>query len=344
MRSAFFALVSFLSLGLAGWSCRAADAPAYHLAHEVPIPGDEFWDYLSFDSTSGRLFVSHGTRVQVVDGSKLAVVGEVPDTPGVHGVAVAPDLGRGFISAGRSGSLIVFDLKTLQRLAEVKTTGDNPDAVLYDPATHRVFTFNGRGRNITAVDAVKNSVIGTIPLDAGPEFAAADGTGHLYLNLEDKNSLAQIDARGLKVERVTAIPGCDGPSGLAMDRVHRRVFSVCSNKVMAVIDADTGRTVTTLPISEHVDAAAFDPGTQLAFASGGDGTVTIVSERSPEQFSVVQSVHTKAGARTMALDERTHRVFLVTAQVGPPPAPTPEQPRPRRTIVPGSFEMLVLEP
>jgi DNA-binding beta-propeller fold protein YncE len=340
MKLSSLALVSFLLGSLA----LAADSPHYRLAREVPLAGDEFWDYLTFDSAGGKLYVSHGTRVQVVDAATMSVTGEIPDTPGVHGIALAPDLGRGYISAGRAGSVVVFDLKTLARLKEIKTTGDNPDAVLYDSATKRVFTFNGRGRNVTAVDAVKDEVIGTIPLNAAPEFAAADGSGHIYLNLEDKNSLARIDSRALKVENVWPITGCDGPSGLAMDRAHRRLFSVCSNKVMAVIDADSGRTLTTLPIGGRVDAATFDPGTQLAFASGGDGTVTVVSERARDKFAVVQSVPTKAGARTMALDERTHKLFLVTAQVGAPPAATPEQPRPRPTIVPGSFEVLVLEP
>jgi len=345
MRSAACVLVSLLSLALGAQASHAADSAAhYHLVKEVPLAGDEFWDYLSFDSAAGRLFVSHGTKVQVVDGKAVSLIGEVPDTPGVHGVAVAADLGRGYVSAGRAGSVVVFDLKTLQRITDIKTTGDNPDTIIYDPATQRVFTFNGRSNNITAVDAVKNVVVGTIALNGRPEFAAADGAGHIYLNLEDKNSLAQIDSRGLKVEQVWPITGCDGPSGLAMDKAHRRVFSVCSNKVMAVTDADSGRTVTTLPISSRVDAAVFDPGKQLAFASGGDGTLTVVRERSPDKFEVVQSVSTKAGARTMALDEHSHRVFLVTAQLAPPPAPTADQPRPRPTIVAGSFEVLVLEP
>lgn len=340
MKALLSPLLALLAIAQAG----AAVPPTYHLAHEQPLPGDEGWDYLSFDSATGRLFVSHGTRVLVVDAARMTVVGEIPDTPGVHGIALAPDLGRGYISAGRAGEVVVFDLKTLQRLTEVKTTGANPDAILYEPRTRRVFTFNGGGRNSTALDARTGKVIGTVALPARPEFAAADGRGHVYVNLVDTSSLARIDARTLTVEQVWPITGCEHPSGLTIDRAHRRLFSVCGNHVMAVVDADSGRILTTLPIGGRPDAAAFDPGTQLAFASCGDGTVTVVSERSPDQFTVLQSVPTQLGARTMTVDERTHRLFLVTAKFGPPPAPTPEHPRQRPTIVPGSFEVLVLEP
>ncbi|HEY4212257.1 MAG TPA: hypothetical protein VGM84_12300 [Steroidobacteraceae bacterium] len=301
----------------------AADATHYRLAREVPLAGSEGWDYLTYDA--GRLFVSHGSHVQVLDGAKLSVVGDIADTPGVHGIAIASDIGHGFVSAGRSDSVVVFDLKSLARLAEIKVTGANPDAILYEPTTHRVFTFNGRGRNATAIDAKTNAVLGTIPLDAKPEFAATDGAGHVFVNLEDKSSLAVIDPQKLTVLSVWPLTGCEEPSGLAIDVANHRLFSVCDNKVMAVTDSTSGKVVAHVPIGGRVDAAAYDPGTHLAFASGGDGTLTVVKEGSPTDFSVVQSVKTKAGARTMALDVATHRAFSVTAtpEGGPPPARPP---------------------
>ena len=316
----------------------------YRIAHEVSLPGDEGWDYLTFEAGGQRLFIAHGTRVQVVDTGKLAVVGEIADTPGVHGIALAPDLGRGYISAGRSGVIVVFDLKTLARLKEIKTTGDNPDAILYDAASHRVFTFNGRGRNATAVDAKTDEVIGTIALDAKPEFAVSDGKGRIYVNLEDKNSLALIDPQKLSVTSVWPISGCEEPSGLALDAAGQHLFSVCGNKVMALIDAASGQVLGNAPIGEGVDAAAFDPGSRLAFASCGEGTLTVVRLSGSGAAQVAQSVPTRRGARTMALDVRTHRIYLVSADFGPPPAATPEHPHPRPAILPGSFRLLVLEP
>src|SRR5215472_2373919 len=251
-------------------AAQAAGTPHYHITHQVSLPGDEGWDYLLYDQAGSRVFVSHGSRVLVVDGEKLTVTGEIPDTPGVHGIALAPDVGRGYISAGRAGAVVVFDLKTLARLKEIKVTGENPDAILYDPPTHRVFSFNGRGRNATAVDAKTNEVIGTIPLDAKPEFAVTDGKGHVYVNLEDKSSLAVIDPQRLAVTSVWPIAGCEEPSGLAMDVGGQRLFAGCDNKVMAVIDASSGRVLGTAPIGAGVDATKYDSGARLAFASCGE--------------------------------------------------------------------------
>src|ERR1700680_205466 len=315
----------------------AQAGPQYRIAHEVPLPGDEGWDYLTFEAGGQRLFIAHGTRVQVVDTGKLAVAGEIADTPGVHGIALAPDLGRGYISAGRSGVIVVFDLKTLARLKEIKTTGENPDSILYDVASHRVFTFNGRGRNATAVDAKTDEVIGTIALDAKPEFAVSEGKVRVYVNLEDKNSLAVIDPQKLSVTSVFPISGCEEPSGLAIDAAGQHLFPVCANKVMAVMDAASGHVLGTAPIGEGVDAAAFDPGSRLAFASCGEGTLTVVRQRASGVPEGGQSVPTRRGARTMALDVRTHRIYLVTADFGAPPAATPAHPHPRPAILPGSF-------
>lgn len=332
-------LLALLPLGAA----QAAGTPHYRITHQVSLPGDEGWDYLLFDQAGHRLFVSHGTRVVVVDADKLTVTGEIADTPGVHGIALADDLGRGYISAGRADSVVVFDLKTLARLKEIKVTGENPDAILYDPATHRVFTFNGRGRNVTAIDARTDTVAGTVAVDAKPEFAATDGKGRVYVNLEDRNSLAALDPQKVSVASVWPLAGCDEPSGLAIDAPHGRLFPVCGNKVMAVVDAASGKVLGTAPIGAGVDADAYDPGTRLAFASCGEGVLTVLSIGSSGRPEVVQSVTTQRGARTMALDLEKHRVFLVTADFSPPPAATAEQPHPRPSIVPGSVRLLVLE-
>jgi DNA-binding beta-propeller fold protein YncE len=319
-------------------------APHYHITQQLKLPGDEGWDYLAFEQGGHRLFVSHGTRVLVVDTEKLAVIGEIADTPGVHGIALAPELGRGYISAGRANMVVVFDLKTLARLKEIKTTGDNPDCILYDPATQRVFTFNGHGRNATAIDARTDEVIGTIPLDAKPEFAASDGNGHIYVNLEDKSSLAEIDPRKLTVTAVWPIAGCESPSGLSLDAARERLFSGCENKVMAVVDGRSGRTLRTEPIGGGVDATAFDPGTRLAFASCGEGVLSAVRESRSGQPQGVESVPTQLGARTMAIDLKTHRVYEVTADFGPRPPASAEHPHPRPAMLPGTFRLLVLEP
>jgi DNA-binding beta-propeller fold protein YncE len=324
-------------------AAQAAGTPHYRITHQVPLPGDEGWDYLLFDQAGHRLFVSHGSRVVVLDADKLTVTGEIPDTPGVHGIALAPDLGRGFVSAGRSNSVVVFDLKTLARLKEIKVTGENPDAILYDPATHRVLTFNGRGRNVTAIDAKTDEVVGTVAVDAKPEFAATDGKGRVYVNLEDKNSLAVLDPQKVTVVSTWPLPGCEEPSGLALDAAHGRLIPVCGNKVMAVVDGASGQVLGTVPIGGGVDAAAFDPDTGLAFASCGEGVLTVVHIGSSGRPEVAQSATTQRGARTMALDLEKHRVFLVTADFSAPPPPTAAQPHPRPAIVPGSVRLLVLE-
>lgn len=322
----------------------AAPAGAYHLEQEMRIVGDGGWDYLTYDAPGARLFVSHGSRVEVLDAQRLEVVGTIDDTPGVHGIALAPDLGRGYVSAGASGTVVVFDLKSLARVAAIKTTGENPDAILYEPTTQRVFTFNGRGRNVTVIDASRNEVIGTIAVDAKPEFAVSDGAGHIYVNLEDRNSLAVIDARGMKLVATWPLSGCEEPSGLALDAAHQRLFSVCGNRVMTVVDARDGRLVARLPIGDHVDGAGFDSARSLAFASCGDGTLTVVEELNPEKFAVKETVATRPGARTMTLDPATHRVFLSAAQRGPAPAASAADARPRAPVIPGTFKVLVVVP
>lgn len=326
---------------LAGVAGAAPPTGGYHVIKKVVLGGEGFWDYLTVDSAARRLYVSHASKVLVLNADTYAVVGEIPGTEGVHGIAVAPALGRGFTSNGRSNTVTVFDLKTLEVQGQVKT-GENPDAIIYDPVSRRIFTFNGRSADSTAIEAASGTVAGTIPLGGRPEFAAADGNGHIYVNLEDKSEVVTLDSRALALTTRWPLAPCEEPSGMAMDTAHRRLFIGCHNKMMAVMDADTGRIVATLPIGEGVDGNSFDPKTGLAFSSNGEGTLTVIREESPEKFAVVENVPTQRGARTMALDVDTHNVFLVTAEFGPPPAPTPERPRPRPSIVPGSFTLLVL--
>jgi YVTN family beta-propeller protein len=293
------------------------------------------------DDAARRVYVSRSSHVMVLDADTLRLVGDIPDTPGVHGIAIAPELGKGFTSNGRANSLTVFDTKTLKATGEVKA-GTNPDAILYDPFTQRVFAFNGRSGDVTVVDAKTNSVAGTIPVGGKLEFGQSDGKGQVFVNVEDKGEIVALDAKEMKVLAHWPIAPCEEPSGLALDAAHRRLFSVCGNKLMAVVNADTGKVVTTLPIGAGSDGAAFDPATQNAFSSNGEGTLTVVHESAPDRFEVVQTVGTQRSARTIALDPKTHGLLLPAAEFGPPPTPTAEQPRPRPAVVPGSFTLLVL--
>ena len=338
------ALAAAAAVAWLGMAAPAAGRPLYQLAGTLALPGDEGWDDLTFEQGGSRLFITHGSHIEVVDVERMARIGQIPDTPGAHAVALAPELGRGYVSAGAAGTIVVFDLKTLAHLKDIKSTGENPDAIVYDSATRRVFAFNGRGRNTTVIDAVSNEVVGTIALDAKPEFARADGAGHVYVNLEDKNSLAVIDSRALTVLAVWPLSGCEEPSGLALDRKGKQLYAACSNHVMAVLDAASGRMLGTVPIGGGADGAGYDPGARLAFASCGEGLLTAVAEEAPGAFVVAQSVPTERGARTMTLDERSHRVFLVTASYGATPAPTAEHPHPRPAILPGTFRLLVVRP
>jgi len=321
----------------------AAPASGYHLLKKVVLGGEGFWDYLTCDSAARRVYISRGTHVMVVDADSYAVVGDIPGTEGVHGIALAHEFGRGFTSNGRTNTVTIFDLQTLKILGTAPT-GTGPDAILYDPASKRVFTFNGRGGDATAVDAATGTAAGTIALGGRPEFAVADGQGQIYNNLEDKSEVVRIDAQKLTVTARWPLAPCEEPSGMAMDTEHRRLFIGCHNRMMAVMDADTGKVLATPPIGEGVDANAFDPEAQLAFSSNGEGTLTVVHEDSPEKFTEVASVPTERGARTMALDPKTHNIFLVTAEFGPPPPPTPKHPHPRPTVKPGSFMLLVFAP
>jgi DNA-binding beta-propeller fold protein YncE len=316
----------------------------YHVVRHINIGGSGGWDYVTVDSASRRLYVSHSDRVEVVDIDRAKVVGTIPKTDGVHGIAVAPELHRGFVSNGRSSTMTIFDLDKLTTISEVKTTGENPDAILYDSYSKHVFTFNGRGKNATAFDS-EGKVLATIPLDGRPEFAVSDSAGRIFVNIEDKAEIAVIDATKLAVERRSSISPCEEPSGIAIDRARHRLFSVCSNGKMVVSDANDGRVVAAVAIGKGPDAAAFDEAGRLAFSSNGaDGTVSVVREVSAAEFNLDRTVATERGARTMALDSKTHHLFLPTAKFGPPPAPTAERPRPRPTILPDTFEIVEIAP
>ncbi len=334
-------LASIISVSLAAVAL-AATGPGYHVIKTYKVGGDGGWDYLTADSDARRIYISRGTHVMVIDADSGKSVGDIADTPGVHGIALATELGRGFTSNGREGTVSIFDIKTLATSSKVKV-GDNPDAILYDPATKRVFTFNGRSQDSTAIDAASGKVLGTIKLDGKPEFAASDTKGEIFVNIEDKSELVAIDPNKLELKAKWPLAPCTEPSGLAIDRKNRRLFVGCGNKMMAVVDADSGKVLATPAIGEGVDATAFDPETNLAFAScGGDAVLTAVKEESPEKFSVAENVPTQKGARTLALDTKTHNVFVVTAQFGPRPAPSADNPRPRPPILPDSFVVLVV--
>jgi DNA-binding beta-propeller fold protein YncE len=300
-------------------SCALLAAPAssggYSVIKKIPLPGTGSWDYLTVDEAARRLYVSHGTQVEVLDIDALTVVGSIPKTLGVHGVALAPETGRGFVSNGQANNVTIFDLKTLKPIADVPT-GQKPDAIIYDPATSRVFAFNGGSNSATAIDAAAGKVAGTVDLGGGPEFAAADGKGYVYDNLEDESLVLKINASDLKVEQRWPTAPCSSPSSMAMDRPNRRLFLGCRSKVMAVLNADTGKVITTLPIGDHVDATAFDTETRMIFNSNGEGTVTVIRQDDPDKYSVVETVKTAPRAKTMALDPKTHRLFLSTAENG----------------------------
>ncbi len=329
-------LVTLLLIGLA-----LAAGSGYHVIKTYKLGGDGGWDYLTLDSASRRLYISRATHVMVIDADSGKSVGDITDTPGVHGIALAPELGRGFVSNGREGTISIFELDSLKPLGKIKA-GDNPDAILYDPASKHVFAFNGKSHDATAIDAAKGTVLGTIKLDGKPEFAVSDEKGGVFVNIEDKNELTSLDPNKLEVKARWPMPGCDEPSGLAIDLKNRRLFAGCGNKVMPIVDADSGKVVSTQPICEGVDATAFDADNGLAFASCGDGNLTVIRQDSADKYSVADTVPTKKGARTLALDSKTHQVFVVTADFGPRPAPTADQPRPRPPVLPDSFVVLVV--
>lgn len=308
----------------------------WKILKEIKVGGEGSWDYLTMDNAARRLYVSHATHVVVVDPDAGKVVGDIPDTPGVHGIALAPELNRGFVSNGRGNNVTIFDMKTLKMISQV-AAGMNPDSIRYEPKSGRVLAFNGRSKDATVIDAKTGMVVATIPLGGAPEFAVADDKGHVYDNIEDTNEVVEIDAaKAMVTKRYSLKPSCDGPSGLAIDIKKRRLFSVCSNRVMAISDPDAGKVIASPAIGAQSDGVAFDPGTGYAISSNGDGTLTIVQETGGK-YDVFDNVATTRGARTIAVDEKTHNVYLPVADQLPP------QPGQRRGgFVADSFKVLVV--
>jgi YVTN family beta-propeller protein len=312
----------------------------YHLLKKIEVGGEGGWDYLFADSDANRLYVSHATKVVVIDTDKDRVIGEISNTNGVHGIAVAQEFDRGFISAGRDNAVVIFDLKTLKTLDTVKV-GKNPDAIMYDPTSKRIFAFNGGSSDATVLDAGTGKVVGTIALGGKPEFATSDLKGNVFVNIEDKSEVVEIDTQKLTVKAHWPIAPGEEASGMAIDRKNHLLFIVCSNKKMIMMSTENGKVVADVPIGDGTDAAGFDPDTKMAFSSNGEGTLTVVREDSKDKYSVVENITTQRGARTMALDPKTHKIYLPTAQYGPAPAPTAERPRPRPSILPNTFVILV---
>jgi len=320
---------------------RAADAPLEHWA----VGGDGGWDYLTLDSAGRRLFISRGTRVDVVDTGTGKVSGSIANTNGVHGIALAEAAKRGYTSNGNADSVTMFDLTSLQVIKEAPVPGHNPDAILYEPKGKHVFTFNGKSKDVSILDAGTLAVVRTIPVPDKPEFAADDGAGQVFVNIEsDRGQLVVIDGLKLTIKATWALPGCASPTGLSIDKVHHRLFSVCDGGVMAVTDAATGAHVATVKIGEGPDAAAYEPARGLVFSSNGDGTLTVVRQESADRYQVAETLPTQRGARTMALDPTSGRVYLVTAEFDPAPAATAETPHPRPIPRPGTFTVLVACP
>jgi YVTN family beta-propeller protein len=284
-------------------------AAGYHLLRTITVGGPGGWDYLTVDEPGRRVFVSHETQVEVIDLASNNVSARIPDTPGVHGIALAHDEGRGFVSNGRASTVTIFDLKTLAAISQVPT-GKKPDAIVYDPSSHRVFAMNGGGDSSTVIDAASGKVVGTIELGGGPEFATADGSGNVFVNLEDQSVALRIDAQSLTVKNRWPLAPCEHPSSMAIDRANHRLFIGCRSKVLAVVNSDNGNVIVTLPIGDHVDASAFDPATGLIFNSTGEGTVDVFHEDSPDKYTAVERIPTHVGSKTMALDAETHQLLV----------------------------------
>ena len=330
-------------------SCTALAAPAtphYQLAHTYQLGGDGGWDYLTFDPASKRLFIARATRVQVMDAATGKLLGEIPGTEGVHGVVLAPELGKGFATDGEDDSVTVFDLKTLKVLERVHLPGRRPDAIAYEPVSQRVFTFDGGSDDSTALDAKTDRVLGSVPLPGRPEAAVADDRGHVFVNIESTSQLSDIDAQALKVTRTWSLaPACNSPSAIAMDTAHHRLFSGCHNQVMAVSDADAGKVVTSAPIGQGVDAGRFDAARSLVLMSCGEGVLSVIHEDSPDRYTKLEDAPTRKYARTMALDPASGDVYLVTADLKITPAPAGATGRAKwgkREVLPGSFAVLVM--
>ena len=330
----------FLSLfGLNGQNVSSA----YKIVQKIHLEGDGFWDYLNADDATGMLYVSHGKMVHVVDMKTGKNVATITDVNGVHGIVIAPELNKGFISNGADSNVTVFNTKDFSVIEKVAVTGKNPDAILYEPFTKTIITWNGRSSNATAIDAKTDKVIQTIALAGKPEAAVSDGKGKVFVNIEDKSEVCMINVKTWKVEQTWSISPGEGPSGLALDNENHRLFSA-TDKLMVVLDAETGKIIATLPTGGRVDGAGFDPDLKRAYSSCGEGVLTVIQEENPNSFKVLANVPTQVGARTISVSAKTHRIYLPTAEFGPTPEKTADNPRPRPQLKPGTFTVLVVEP
>lgn len=334
MKKYLYAAFAFIASSLLFFNAQAQTN--YHLEKRISIPGSSWWDYLGIDTVHHRLFVSHGDAVNVINLKTETLEATIPDLHGVHGIAIANELNKGFISNGQANAVTVFNLRTLKTIATIPGTGKDPDCILYDAFSKQVFTFNGDSNSSTVINAKDLKVVGTIPLGGSPEFAVSDEHGKIYNNLTDMNKIVVIDAKSRKIINTYSIAPCERPTALAIDIAHQRLFTACRrDKGVTVLNAVTGKVITTLPIGAGVDAARFDPATDLVFASAGDGTTTIIHENTPDNYQVVQTLKTQEGARTMELDPNTHKIYLSVAQ---------RKEGERRSMVPNTFAVLVYQP
>ena len=311
----------------------------YKIGNKIHLEGDGSWDYLRVDEVNTRLFVSHGTVAQAIDLKTGKLAGTIPDTKGIHGIAIANDLNKGYTSNGRDSTVTVFNLKTLEVIMVIHKTGRNPDAILYDPYSQKVFIFNGGSASSTVIDVKTDKIIATIPLDGKPEFSVTDSKGRVFVNIEDKNIINVINSVTLKVEQHWSIAPGEEPTGLAIDNQNHRLFSVCGNKLMVVTDAENGKVITTLPIGDGCDGAAFDNYYKRVYASNGEGTMTVVQEETNNSYKVLETITTQRGARTITIDNSTHHLYLPTAEYDA--APSDGNTRPK--VKPNSFIVLDIE-
>jgi DNA-binding beta-propeller fold protein YncE len=322
-------------------SANEAGNGGYKILQSVSLPGDGGFDFLTVASDNRRVYITHNDSVQVLDADTLKLVGTVDKVAHPHGVVFLPDLGKGYATSGDPGSVVVFDLKTFKHITEIPTAKDS-DVIIYDKASGKVVTFNGDSQNSTVIDPATDQAVTTLDLGGAPEVAVADGKGHLFDNLESKSEVLKIDSKTMKTTRHWPLAPGESPSGLSMDVENNRLFSGCHNKLLVVMNAKNGKVIQTLPIGDHVDGTTFDPESGNIFVSCGDGTLNVIHEDSPDKYTVVENVQTEEGAKTLAFDSKTGRVFLSTAKREPAPTPTKDDPKPHRKIVPGSFHILVV--
>ncbi|WP_369753561.1 YncE family protein [Flavobacterium sp. WC2409] len=332
-----------VALVILGFSIANCNSQTFKVSEKIKLPGNDGWDYLAVDDVNQHLFISHGSEVNVIDLKSNALITTIPDTKGVHGIAIANDLNKAFISNGKDNSVSIVNLTTFELIEKVAISGKNPDAILYDAFSKKVFTYNGKSNNATVLDAITNKEIKSIALGGKPEFSVTNTKGLIFVNIEDKNEIKTIDATKLAVKATWSIAPGDEPSGLAIDLESNRLFAVCGNKLMVVVNAINGKVVKTLPIGDGCDGVTFNPKNKLIFSSNGEGTITVVKEKSPAVFAVLQTVKTQKGARTITLNKTTNQLYLSTANFGEKPKPTAEIPNPRPSIIPNSFTILVVD-